>query len=187
MLNFETTVEWHESHKFLKVEFPVQIRNSVATYEIQFGYVQRPTHFNTSWDVAKFEVCGHRWADLSEHGYGVSLLNDCKYGYAVHGNVMRLSLLRSAKNPDPSADMGTQKFKYALYPHVGTFQDAKTVQVALNYNSPLRISSIKATNTEVTEHFHVEIEELQGKSKNIIIDTIKPSEKKSKQYHCSLF
>jgi alpha-mannosidase len=91
-----STVEWHETMKFLKVEFPVDIRNTEASYETQFGIVKRPTHYNTSWDMAKFEVCCHRFADLSEHGYGVSILNDSKYGFATAGNVMRLSLLRSA-------------------------------------------------------------------------------------------
>ena len=94
-LDFDTEVDWHEHHKFLKVAFPVDVLASRATYEIQFGHLERPTHANTSWDVARFEVCAHRWADLSEPGYGVALLNDCKYGYDIHGNVMRLSLLRS--------------------------------------------------------------------------------------------
>ena len=93
-LEFDTEVDWHEHHKFLKVAFPVDVHAARATYEIQFGHLERPTHTNTSWDVARFEVCAHRWADLSEPGYGVALLNDCKYGYDIHGNVMRLSLLR---------------------------------------------------------------------------------------------
>ena len=95
-LDFDTEVDWHEHHKFLKVAFPVDVHASRATYEIQYGHLERPTHVNTSWDVARFEVCAHRWADLSEPGYGVALLNDCKYGYDIHGNVMRLSLLRCA-------------------------------------------------------------------------------------------
>ena len=105
-LDFDTEVEWHERHKFLKVEFPLNVRADQATYEIQFGHLQRPTHFNTSWDMARFEVCGHQWADLSEPTFGVALLNDSKYGYATHGNVMRLSLLRAPTSPDPEADQG---------------------------------------------------------------------------------
>ena len=96
-LEFVTEVDWHERHKFLKVAFPVNVHAARATYEIQFGHLERPTHVNTSWDVARFEVCAHRWADLSEPGYGVALLNDCKYGYDIHGNVMRLSLLRGRR------------------------------------------------------------------------------------------
>lgn len=99
-------VEWRETMKFLKVEFPVDIVNTEASYETQYGIVRRPTHYNTSWDMAKFEVCCHKWADLSEHGYGVSILNDSKYGFATCGNLMRLSLLRAPKAPDAHADMG---------------------------------------------------------------------------------
>jgi alpha-mannosidase len=106
MVNVETEVEWRETMKFLKVEFPVDVVNSEASYETQFGIVRRPTHYNTTWDMAKFEVCCHKWADLSEAGFGVSILNDSKYGFATCGNLMRLSLLRSPKAPDAHADMG---------------------------------------------------------------------------------
>ncbi|KAH9368692.1 hypothetical protein HPB48_004711 [Haemaphysalis longicornis] len=118
-LKFDTQVEWGETHKFLKVEFPANILSRRATYEIQFGHIERPTHFNTSWDWAKFEVYGHKWVDLSENGHGLSLLNTSKYGHAVHGNVLRLSLLRAPKSPDPDADMGHHHFTYALMPHQG--------------------------------------------------------------------
>ena len=113
-LEFVTEVDWHERHKFLKVAFPVNVLAARATYEIQFGHLERPTHTNTSWDVARFEVCAHRWADLGEPGYGVALLNDCKYGYDIHGNVMRLSLLRGPGWPDPESDQGSHRFSYAL-------------------------------------------------------------------------
>ena len=105
-IEMESEVEWHETMKFLKVEFPVDIVNTEASYETQFGIVRRPTHYNTTWDMAKFEVCCHKWADLSEAGYGVSVLNDSKYGFATCGNLMRLSLLRAPKAPDAHADMG---------------------------------------------------------------------------------
>ena len=105
-VEMESEVEWREAWKFLKVEFPVDIVNREASYETQFGVVKRPTHYNTTWDMAKFEVCSHRYADLSEHGYGVSILNDSKYGFATAGNLMRLSLLRAPKQPDGHADMG---------------------------------------------------------------------------------
>ena len=105
-IEIENEVEWRETMKFLKVEFPVDIVNTEASYETQYGIIRRPTHYNTSWDMAKFEVCCHKWADLSEHGYGVSILNDSKYGFATCGKVMRLSLLRAPKAPDAHADMG---------------------------------------------------------------------------------
>lgn len=108
-IEMSSEVEWHENMKFLKVEFPVDIVNTEASYETQYGIIRRPTHYNTSWDMAKFEVCCHKWADLSENGYGVSILNDSKYGFATCGNMMRLSLLRAPKAPDAHADMGKSK------------------------------------------------------------------------------
>ncbi|XP_029607847.1 alpha-mannosidase 2C1 isoform X2 [Salmo trutta] len=138
-VRFNTQVEWLESHKFLKVEFPVRVRSPNATYEIQFGHLQRPTHRNTSWDWARFEVWGHKWADLSEHGFGVSLLNDSKYGYSVYQNTLTLSLLRAPKAPDANADMGSHQFTYAVMPHTGTFQEASVIQWAYNLNNPLRL------------------------------------------------
>jgi alpha-mannosidase len=105
-VEIDTEVEWHESMKFLKVEFPVDVVNTEASYEMQYGHIKRPTHYNTTWDMAKFEVCCHKWADLSEATYGVSILNDSKYGFATCGNLMRLSLLRAPKAPDAHADMG---------------------------------------------------------------------------------
>ncbi|XP_007525848.2 alpha-mannosidase 2C1 isoform X1 [Erinaceus europaeus] len=136
-VRFHTEVHWHESHKFLKVEFPAHVRSSQATYEVQFGHLQRPTHKNTSWDWARYEVWAHRWMDLSEHGFGLALLNDCKYGASVHGSVLSLSLLRAPKAPDATADMGRHEFTYALMPHKGSFQDAGVIQAAYNLNFPL--------------------------------------------------
>lgn len=93
LLRFETEVHWHEQHVFLKFEAPIDINSETATFETQFGNISRPTHRNTTWDAAKFEVCGHKFADLSEYGYGVALLNDCKYGYAVEGELLACCLL----------------------------------------------------------------------------------------------
>lgn len=109
-VEIDCEVEWQESMKFLKVEFPVDVMNTEASYEVQYGIVKRPTHYNTSWDMAKFEVCCHKWADLSEARYGVSILNESKYGFATCGNLMRLSLLRAPKAPDAHADMGELYF-----------------------------------------------------------------------------
>ncbi|XP_064123323.1 alpha-mannosidase 2C1 isoform X5 [Loxodonta africana] len=136
-VRFHTEVHWQETHKFLKVEFPARVRSPQATYEIQFGHLQRPTHYNTSWDWARFEVWAHRWMDLSECGFGLALLNDCKYGASVHGNVLSLSLLRAPKAPDATADMGRHEFTYALMPHKGSFQDAGVIRAAYSLNFPL--------------------------------------------------
>jgi alpha-mannosidase len=137
-IEFDTEVDWHETNRLLKVAFPVDVRSLRATYEIQYGHVERPTHANTSWDVARFEVCAHKWADLSESGYGVALLNDCKYGYDIAGNVIRLSLLRASTWPDPVADRGHHRFTYRLLPHQGDLRDAGVVDAGYDLNVPLR-------------------------------------------------
>jgi alpha-mannosidase len=135
-IDFDTQVEWHERHVLLKVAFPVEMHASRATYEIQFGNIERPTHWNTSWDWARFEVPAQRWADLSEGDHGVSLLNDCKYGYDIKDNVMRLTLLKSATEPDPEADQGCHRFTYSLYPHAGDWRNG-TIRRAAELNDPL--------------------------------------------------
>ena len=137
-LEFHTEVDWQERHRFLKVAFPVAVRSSRATFEIQHGHVERPTVANTSWDEARFEVSAHRWADLSEPGYGVALLNDCKYGYDVRGHTLRLSLLRGPGYPDPDADRGRHRFAYALLPHRGDLRaEGRVVEEAEAFNLPL--------------------------------------------------
>ncbi len=141
-LEFDTEVEWQERRKFLKVEFPLEIRSEQATYEVQYGHVQRPTHFNTSWDMARFEVCGHKWADLAEPGFGVALLSDSKYGYAAHRNILRLSLLRGPISPDPLADLGRHHFRYALLPHAGDFRSAGVIEEGYRFNVPLLVQPV---------------------------------------------
>ncbi len=139
VVEFETEVEWHETQRLLKVEFPTQIRAEQATYEIPFGHVQRPTHYNNSHDLARFEVCGHRWADLSEPGAGLALINDCKYGYSAHRGVLSLSLLRAPLHPDPRADRGAHTFRYALCPHAGDWRAADIPTLAAAFNQPLEV------------------------------------------------
>ena len=135
-IDFVSHVDWQERSTLLKVAFPVEVHSARATYEIAFGVIERPTHWNTSWDRARFEVCGHRWADLSESGYGVSVLNDCKYGWDIKDNQMRLTLLRSPEKPDPEADRGEHEFTYCLCPHAGDWTSG-TVRAAHELNSPL--------------------------------------------------
>ncbi len=171
-LDFSTEVEWHEKHKFLKVEFPFNIRASTATYEVQYGCVERPSHFNTSWDVAKFEVCGHRWADLYEPGFGVALLNDCKYGYSTHGNIMRLSLLRGTTSPDEEADMGHHKFRYSLHLHHRPVWEDGIHEEALRFNTPLLIT--KGHYEKKFPNFH--IFQTKRDRKTVILDTVKKAE-----------
>lgn len=169
-VEFDAEVEWQESMKFLKVEFPVDIRNTEASYETAFGIVKRPTHYNTTWDMAKFEVCCHKFADLSENGYGVSILNDSKYGFATVGNLMRLSLLRAPKAPDAHADMGRHHIRWALLPHQGIL-GSETVRAAYNFNNPMRVmqapsSALAANALDIRLNGDV----------SLILDTVKRGE-----------
>ena len=145
-IRFDTEINWHEEDKMLKVAFPVNINAARANFEIQFGNVERPTHYNTSWDMARFEVCAQKWVDLSEGDLGVALLNDGKYGHDINGNVMRMSLLRAPKAPDPECDMGIHRFSYVLLPHFGPYNYADVVHAAYAHNAPLRYAFIEPTN-----------------------------------------
>lgn len=140
-VDFETYVDWHEVQHLLKVHFPLDIHSDEATFDIQFGNITRKTHYNTSWDRARFEVCGHKWADLSEGGYGVSLLNDCKYGHAVHDGDLSLTLVKSGIEPNKEADKEQHWFTYALYPHAGAWRQADTAREAAKLNQPVRVHS----------------------------------------------
>lgn len=163
-VEFHTTVDWHESHKLLKVCFPLAARALNATYEMPFGYAERPTHYSTSHDQARYEVPGHRWADLSEHGFGAAVLTDCKYGYSCYGNELRVSLLRAPKSPDPEADMGRHEFAYALMPHAGGWREAGVVAEALRFNVPLRWVDAGGDSLAAVD------------DGNLVLDTIKRAE-----------
>jgi alpha-mannosidase len=135
-LDVVTDVDWQEREALLKVAFPLELRADDARYDVQYGHVRRPTHRNTSWDAARFEVCGHQWADVSEPGFGVALLNDGRYGHDCVGDAtsttMRLSLLRAAGYPDPDADRGSHRVTYSLLPHDGTLAEVLPEAWALN-------------------------------------------------------
>jgi len=167
-IEYKTHVDWKERQKLLKAAFRVNIRSNEATYDIQFGNVKRPTHWNTSWDWARFEVVGHQWADLSERSYGVSLLNDCKYGYDIKDNLMRLSLLKSPISPDPNADYGKHEFTYALYPHNGDWYQGNTVQEAWMLNNP----AAYARGASVRDSFSM----FRLSAPNVMIDAVKKAE-----------
>lgn len=138
-IDFQTDVDFKERHQLIKAAFTVAVRSTYATYDIQYGNVRRPNHWNTSWDWARFESVGHRFADLSEHNYGVALLNDCKYGYDIKDNVMRISLLRSGTHPDYLQDVGRHQFTYALLPHKGDFVQGDVVPTAHALNNPMDV------------------------------------------------
>lgn len=153
----------------LKTAFPLDILCKEANYDIQFGNVSRPTHENTTWDQARFEVCAHKWADISEPGYGAALLNDCKYGYDIHDSVLRLTLLKSGIFPNPDADQGEHTFTYALFPHKGDFRTGGVVQEAYDLNCPLFAAAVRGETGHSYSFLTIEEE-------NIIADTVKLSE-----------
>lgn len=136
-IDFRTKADWKTHHVILKTHFPVDVNTTRASYEIQFGNVERETTNNYSWDTAKFEACGHKWADLSENSSGISLLNDCKYGYGIKKGEMSLTLIKSGTYPNEDADIGEHEFTYSIYPHAGRWQEAKTVEMAYNLNVPM--------------------------------------------------
>lgn len=171
-IDFKTMIDWHEDHVLLKAAFPVDIHNTYAAYDIQFGNVQRPTHKNTSWDAAKFEVCAHKWADLSEDGYGVSILNDCKYGYSIEENIMKISLLKAATYPNPEADRGIHEFTYSLYPHCGDFKEGETIKQAYLLNAPLEAEIILPNTAALSETYSL----VSCDKENIVVETIKKAE-----------
>jgi len=170
-IDFDTEVDWLERQTLLKVAFPVNVRSSFATYDIQFGNVTRPTHWNTSWDWARFETCAHKWADLSEGDYGVSLLSDCKYGWDIRDNVMRLTLLRGPISPDPEADLGRHRFRYALYPHDGDWRVGGTVRKAYEFNAPVRSTAGRLKSGLPRTASMLSIDRA-----NVIVETVKMAE-----------
>jgi alpha-mannosidase len=136
-IDIATEIYWDERRVLLRALFPVNVRSHEATYETMHGVVRRPTHRNSAWDAARFEVCAHRFVDLSEPGYGVALLNDGKYGHNVKDNVLGISLIRSPIYPDPRADEGNHRFTYSLFPHPEGWVEADVAGEAFALNSPL--------------------------------------------------
>lgn len=170
-IDFETEIDWKEKHIVLKAAFPFNIHSDVADYETQFGYIQRSTHENTSYDAAKFEVCAHKYADISEDDYGVAILNDCKYGYNTEGSTMKLTLLKCGTDPNPDADREKHSFKYCIYPHAGNHKNGGVIQAGYEFNNPL--TAFKANGDgKIDERFSL----ISCNKENIIIETVKRAE-----------
>ncbi|MBT3756297.1 MAG: alpha-mannosidase, partial [Candidatus Cloacimonetes bacterium] len=170
LIKFENIVDWKEEHKMLRVSAQPDIYASKASYEIQYGTLQRATHSNTSWDAAKFEVTAQRFADLSLPDYGFAILNDCKYGHYIKENVMSLNLLRSPKDTDKEADQHSHKFTFCYYPHKGSLIESDTLQLAHNLNSPLMHFSV----SELPENRQRSFYNILGK--NVKLEVIKKAE-----------
>lgn len=165
-VDFETEMNWNSKRRFLKADFNTTMHSRFARHEIQFGNVERPTTRNTSVEQAMFEVTNHKYSDLSETGYGISILNDCKYGISVEGSDMRLSLHKGGVRPDPRGDAGVHYATYSLLPHNSAFNAADTILPAYMLNNPVVISEGS-----------YEMVNLGSSSKaNVIVETIKPLE-----------
>ena len=167
-IDFETKVDWKLHQHLLKAEFPVDIHADEATFEVQFGNVKRKTHTNTSWDKARFESCAQKWMDFSEGHYGVSLLNDCKYGHSVNDGTIGLTLLKSGVEPHPNADVEIHEFTYSLLPHAESWQEAGTV--AESYKLNQRAYAVTGGEAGKAASF------ASVDKRNVILETVKAAE-----------
>ncbi len=171
-LIFETAVDWQERDKVMKAAFDVNVLSSSASFEAAHGAIDRPTHRNSPFDAARFEQCAHKWADLSEGDYGVSILNDCKYGYDILGSKMRITLMRAPTCPDTKGDLGLNTFTYSYYPHADSWQKGGTVKEAFMLNFAL-------IGKELGEQEGIlpsELSFLTVQSEDFIIDAVKPAQ-----------
>jgi alpha-mannosidase len=165
-VDFSTVIDWNESHKLLKVNFPVDIRAHEAVHEIQFGHLARPNHMSRAFDADRFEVSAHKWTALVEEGRGCAVLNDCKYGVNVLGNSINLTLLKSALAPDMHADKGCQEFTYAFYAWNGTLYDSDLVREAYDLNVPVTLAAGAGGEGSL---FGLD-------APNVVIEAVKPAE-----------
>lgn len=180
-IDFKTWVDWKERQHLLKVHFPVDVHTDEAVFEIQFGNVARKVHQNTSWDQARFEVCGQKWMDLSEGHYGVSLLNDCKYGHSVENGCIGLTLIKSGIFPNPAADQEEHTFTYSLYPHGEGWRQAGTVREAYQLNVPAYVwgaggASQQTDSCSCVSVCPPETSYASVDRSNVILETIKQAE-----------
>ncbi|MFC1563472.1 alpha-mannosidase [candidate division KSB1 bacterium] len=173
-LDIENTVDWDESHRLLKAAFNLGVKNDFATYEISYGTIQRAAVPKNSFDRAKFEVSGHKWIDMTDESgeFGVSLLNDSKYGFDVKDSKMRITLLKAPKYPDPEADIGKHKFTYSIYPHKGDWREGETYRKGYELNYPLiTVEGKRSGNTKPEDFSFVKCD-----NPEIMITAVKKSE-----------
>lgn len=187
-LEFSTQATWRETNAMLRVAFPVAIQANEAAYEIQFGHIYRPTHRNTTWDTARSETAGQKWAGLARRDYGAALLNDSKYAYQIKGHVIDLNLIRSVPYPGPSAvqeqapaagepnhaytDQTEHFFRYALYPHRGDAVEGGVIQAAYEFNLPLRTVELGGSSAGLPQQQAF----LQTDAETVVVETIKRAE-----------
>lgn len=167
-LIFDTRVDWHEREKVLKAEFPTVIRSRYATCDIAHGAIERPTYANNSYEKAMFEVCAHKWADISQGDMGLSVINDCKYGYDINADVIRITLMRAPVLPDPTADMGISEFRYGVYAHENSWNGSDTVKEAFAENVPMSAYFVENGNGKSSEFSYITLSD-----DKIMIDAVK--------------
>jgi alpha-mannosidase len=179
VLKIDTTVNWQEEHVLVKAAFPLNLENDYTTYEIPCAAIDRPNNSDEPYHKAKWEVPAMRWADLSDRqqNYGVSLLNDCKYGYDSKKDCLRLTLLRSPKWPDPEADRGMHQFTYAVYPHSGDWQKAQTVRQGYQLNLPLVGWTKSTLISKLEKHLPSVGKFLDLRSDNLILMALKTDDR----------
>ncbi len=170
-IDIKNVIDWKEHQIFLKAWFPLDIHTQEATFDIQYGNVKRNTHNNTSWDYAQFEVCVHKWLDVSEAGFGVSFINDCKYGCSVKDRNVGLSLLKSGIFPNPKADQEIHEFTYSIYPHNKGWRDSELIKNAYEINNPV-IPIIKENNGGILDNNYSFV---TSDKDNVIIEVVKES------------
>ena len=171
-IDIRNEIDWDDSYLLLKADFPVDVNAVKATFDIQFGNIERVTHENTLWDFAQFESCAHKWADLSDNSFGLAVLNDCKYGYSAKDGHIALTLLRSANDPQPKQDCTHHTFTYSLYPHAGPAAISRVVQEGYSLNCPLYTMFSNAQKGAWPERFSLACVDAD----NIILETVKRAE-----------
>ncbi|MBQ8764695.1 MAG: alpha-mannosidase, partial [Clostridia bacterium] len=171
-IDFVLDIDWNEEKTLIKAAFPLKIHTDEATFDIQFGSITRPTHSNTSWEKAKFEVCGHKWADMSEDNYGVSIINNSKYGFSCVENELKMTLLTSPKYPNPEADIGKHTISYSLFAHEGNVRGGDVVKEAYKFNQPLSALDVCESSGSLNDEFSL----LTISSDTVIAETVKQAE-----------
>ena len=173
-IDFKTKIDWKEEQQLVKAEFHLDVMTRTAACEIPYGVMERPTHRNTSWQRAQFEMCAHRFVDLSEPGFGVALLNDGRYGHSIEDGTVGLTLLTSGIFPFPDADKGLHELTYALMPHMGDWREANVVHEAGMLNEKPILSPYKPSLLTEEAYTMCEVS-----SPNVIVTSVKRAEDES--------
>ena len=171
-IDIDNDIDWQQHQILVKAAFPLDVNSDSVTCNIQFGNIERPTTANGSFEEAKFEISAHKWVDMSESGYGVAILNDCKYGYNVEENVLKLTMLKCGIWPDANADVGRHIFTYSILPHSGDFREGDVVREGYMLNQPVSFMEIGENSGNMAEEFSL----VSADKKNIVIETVKKAD-----------